>query len=279
MIIMLPEHRHYLNTHTESKNQLIGIIQSNKPIYLIALETSGLNPMNDEVIAIRISKNHLEDNGLVCDEQNFILVRPENPISDTISKINGITNEELQKADDIEKVMSQIYEYVGDDANIIGWNVESFLLPFLKNAGFNSGYMLNIKYIADLMELCKMVLPPTKKFKSYSLNAVIDHLKLKDVADKVDGYRQIFNIISTLLPGGAEQATVSDARYWEKSYTNKYIFFDTDCGKVTLDCNTGYWIESTPGFFDTVDLDAFLSYVCEKRQVKSIWDFIKLYRK
>ena len=52
---------------------------------------------------------------------------------------------------------------------------------------------------------------------------------------------------------------------------------ETDHGKVALNCNSGFWHESTPGFFDVADMDRLSEDILKKEHVQSVWDFIRLY--
>lgn len=96
----------------------------------------------------------------------------------------------------------------------------------------------------------------------------------KDFIDKM-GLKICYEKI--IFPLGYEKAKVRRTSYWEKSYTVRYIYIETDYGKVRLNCLTGYFEEDTPGIFDVIDLDYLTEYICERRNVPSIYDFIKLY--
>ena len=231
--------------------------------------------MKDEVIQINVSKNIFRDGVLVTQDEQHWNIKPENPVPENISKINGITNDMLADANDIEAVMAVIYEYMGLNPCILGWNVKDFTIPFLKNAGFNSGYMIDVDRYIDVLYLSKSLIQSSSSFKSYSYKSVLTHLGLKKDTVKTEGYVTIFNLLFDKIPSGCEKAEIKDIKYWKKSNAVQFLFLETDCGKISLNCNSAFWCEQTPGFFDSVDLDDLTMKICRIGNSENIWDCIK----
>ena len=264
--------------NADCRKQYISAINSGKPMFFISLETTGLDPMTDQVIGIRIIQSHINDRQFVLDGEKALLMKPDQPLDSNIEKISGITNEMLAKAKDPETIMAEIYDIIGQDPVLFGWNMEDFVIPFLKNAGFYSGYMVTPEFSIDLMEISQSLLPKGKNLTSYSLKNVASYLNVTG-NDKVGTCFRLANELSAYIPLGSEHTGIKSANYWTKGHNTRFLFFETDHGKVSLNCVNGYWMESTPGFFDAVDMDGFTKYVCSKRNVSSIWDFIHLYEK
>jgi DNA polymerase-3 subunit epsilon len=65
---------------------------------IIDLETTGLNPKIDEIIEIGILITSFtnEDGFIKIDDKINYLNEPKNPISDEVTKITGITNEDVK---------------------------------------------------------------------------------------------------------------------------------------------------------------------------------------
>lgn len=268
--------RHYKAAEKSAiRDNLRIIIRNRIPVFFLSLETTGLNPMTDRVIAIRLTKTHLtDDRTFEVEEEKALLIHSEKEIPENIEKISGITNEQLADAENIENVMRQIYYFLGKNPVVMGWNTESFLIPFFKNAGFYSGYMVHPGCVIDLMDMAKLLMPG---LNSYSMKAILKDLALTQVANKNTNYIHIADILVPLMPLGNESAKILKSRYWSKGYHHRYIFFETDHGNIGLDCCTGYWVEQTIGVFDVVDLNELTSYICYKQKVHSIWDFMNLY--
>lgn len=277
------ETRTYQKIYDENiRKHLMEMKNTGFPVCFLSMDTTGLDPEKDEIIRIGVVSVGFTGHCFeVSEHEHFsFLVHPEHPVPKKISKINGITNEDLSGASPIEVVMRQVYEKLGSKINIIGWNTEKFLVPFLKNAGFNSGYMIYPVCRLDLMNVSRSLLPQSKKLTSYSSFCVARFLDIyKDGMEKEIMYQKVYDALIPEFPSGTEQAKVISASLWKKSSSVRFIFFETDHGKVALNCNTGFWHEQTPGFFDTVDMDGLTDYILKKRNVADIWTFIQLYEK
>ena len=93
------------------------------------METTGLTPETDHIIEIACVKVR---NGIVIAELEY-LVRCNIPIPDFISKLTGISeNELIEKGISLEEAVSETFQFIGNDC-IIGHNV-AFDILFLQNA-------------------------------------------------------------------------------------------------------------------------------------------------
>ena len=106
---------------------------------IIAIETTGFNPKNNEIIEIGAVK--VRDNKITSIFQS--LARPMNPINPYISSLTGISNNMLADANPIGAVLDSFVSFTGDTV-IIGHNVnfdinflydqcETYLLHHLSN--------------------------------------------------------------------------------------------------------------------------------------------------
>ncbi len=90
------------------------------------LETTGISPNYDEVVEISAIKVR---EGRVVEEFNT-LVNPKRSIPRRASQVNGITNEMVADAPLFEEVLSNFFDFVGDDV-LVGHNIGSFDMKFL----------------------------------------------------------------------------------------------------------------------------------------------------
>jgi len=101
----------------------------NQELVFFDVETTGLNPINDEIIEIGAVKVR---NGVKIGEFQS-LIKPSKPISGEITQLTGITNELLQKeGNDRDEVLKKFLEFVGR-SKLIGHNAIEFDLKFLNN--------------------------------------------------------------------------------------------------------------------------------------------------
>lgn len=102
----------------------------------IDIETTGLSPEDDyiiEVAAVRF-RNGLET------ESFSSLIKPPIPIPIEATIINNISDYMVQDAPDMDTVMFQFFDFIGEDM-IVGHNIASFDIKFLRKfAYFDNGY-------------------------------------------------------------------------------------------------------------------------------------------
>ena len=97
------------------------------------VETTGLNPMENEIIEIGALKVR---NGKVA-ERFMEFIHPQNPISAAITDLTGITNEMVASARSRRQVVSDFLDFCEDDV-LIGHNV-SFDYSFMKSSAAKDG--------------------------------------------------------------------------------------------------------------------------------------------
>ena len=111
----------------------------------IDIETTGLSPDNDyiiEVAAVRFRNGH--------ETESFSsLIKPPISIPIEATIVNNISDDMVRDALDIGTVMVRFIEFIGDDM-LVGHNIASFDLEFLKNAicidnGYSDTYKM-VKY-------------------------------------------------------------------------------------------------------------------------------------
>ena len=148
---------------------------------LVDIETTGLSPVNDEIIeigAIKVKNNEIIDEY----EQLIKIDRILNPF---ITNLTGITNEMLKTGKVPMLVFKEFVEFVGKDV-IIGHNV-NFDLGFLNDKCKKYiNYDLNNDYV-DTMYLAKKLVPNSINYKLGTLANYFNvsyegaHRGLKDV--------------------------------------------------------------------------------------------------
>lgn len=135
-------------------------------------ETTGLSPDKNEIIeigAIRV------DDIKGTEHKTFsMLVKPTQPISKRITKINGIDNEMVSEADGISKAITEFYDFIGD-------------LPLIAhNASFDMKFLLhNLKEhdlefmdnpVVDTLYLARKAYPDLDNHK---LPTLVEHIGIK----------------------------------------------------------------------------------------------------
>ena len=120
-------------------------LQSSIPVYpfqtpyvIIDVETTGLNPSTDKIIQLTAIK-YSPDGTLIGTYTTYL--NPEIPIPPRITKINGITDKDVQDAPVAAKVYSQFLSFISN-LLLVGYNV-TFDLRFLAATFGESLYTRN----------------------------------------------------------------------------------------------------------------------------------------
>ena len=136
----------------------------------VDLETTGLAAESDAILEIGAVKFRLPTR---ADEEPMIarwstLVNPGRPIPYNISRLTGITQEELDSAPPLHKVLDDFRHFVGNYP-VVGHYV-SFELSFLQR----QGALIGQAHI-DTFELASLLLPTAQR---YSLGLLADFLSI-----------------------------------------------------------------------------------------------------
>ena len=116
------------------------------------IETTGLNPAVDRIIEVGMAR--VEAGNIT--QKYSALVYPGITVSDRITELTGIHNEELTGKPRIEDIIGEITEFIGDWP-VLGHNV-IFDFSFLKKAAVNNGLTINDDGI-DTLKLARRILP------------------------------------------------------------------------------------------------------------------------
>jgi len=152
-------------------------------VVVFDLETTGLNVNECEIIEIGAVKMR---RGQVI-ETFDTLIKPTNPIPADATAINNITNEMVQDALSIEKVMQDFYKFI-DGCVLVAYNI-AYDYGCLKAYGDKNGYVFDHKQV-DALKLAKKALP---QYKSHKLGKVVKILGI--TLD--NAHRALFDTIAT----------------------------------------------------------------------------------
>lgn len=143
-------------------------IYSFKKDYIVFdLETTGLDCIKDKIIEIAAIKYK---NYNQIDSFHF-LVNPRIEISDKITKLTGITNDDVKNAETIEKILPKFVEFI-EDYPLVAHN-SSFDLSFIeRNLKLSNMKLINNKNI-DTLFLSRKYIDFTKNHKLETLKKAL----------------------------------------------------------------------------------------------------------
>ncbi len=175
------------------------------------VETTGANPRRDEIIEIAAwAYEHRRPSG----EPFHTLVRPQRGyIPRAATNIHGIRYEDVADAPDIEEVLPQFLDYIGDDT-LVGHNIRRFDNRFIDKACSKlfagKGFY---PHAIDTLRLARRLLPDLDHYSlehlSHALNlhnGAIQHRSLEDLEVTAD----LFYLLADYLLLEKEQEALAE---------------------------------------------------------------------
>lgn len=134
----------------------------------VDVETTGLSPLYNELIEVSAIKYE----GAKKIDTFSTLIKPKKEISSTITNITGITNKMLENAPELDKVMPELVNFIGDNP-IVAHNA-NFDYSFLQN---NSNRSFTKNKVIDTVAISREMLP---NLPNHKLNTVARCIGIKE---------------------------------------------------------------------------------------------------
>ncbi len=121
-----------------------------KPLAVIDLETTGVNPGRDRIIEIAIVKANTD--GSIVKKRK--LINPGMPIPPESIEIHGITNEMVKDAPTFKQAANEIKQFI-EGCDIAGFNSNKFDIPMLVEEFMRNGVeiKLNKSRLLDVQKI------------------------------------------------------------------------------------------------------------------------------
>ncbi len=148
----------------QKNSQLWGKPVSEMRYCIFDLETTGLYPAYDEIIDFAYV---IVQNEKIIAEGSY-LVKTSIKISDSVKKLTGIKENDLEKASSLEEVLSEVRDQWerNNVELLVSHNLKNFDFPFL-NKAWQRVFSEKIRYLGiDTLPLARVFIPGKK---SYSL--------------------------------------------------------------------------------------------------------------
>ena len=159
------------------------------------IETTGLDPMYDEIIEIGAIKI---ENGKEIETFNT-LIKPEYEIDEFITELTGITNEMLKNAPPIDEVLPKFMTFIKDSI-ILGHNV-NFDINFIYDNLINEDMYPITNDFVDTLRLSRRLLPELKHHRLsdlanyYKIDTTGSHRSLKDVRITIEIFKKLEELV------------------------------------------------------------------------------------
>lgn len=110
------------------------MIQLNKPLAVLDLETTGVNISKDRIVEIAIIR--IQPDGEIKRKRKIL--NPEIPIPQNIVEIHGITNEMVKDAPTFKQAANEIKQFL-ENCDLAGYNSNRFDIPLLVEEFIRAG--------------------------------------------------------------------------------------------------------------------------------------------
>lgn len=154
------------------------------------IETTGFNFKKHKIIEIAVCK--VKDGNIV--DECTMFVNPKQPIHQAVTEITGITNDELEKAETIDKVLPKILEFIGQLPIVLHHSY--FVMGFIKQNCTNLNINLD-NQIIDTLPLCKKKLPDLKKYTIKAISKALGYDEV-EIISLIDYARWTFRVFESV---------------------------------------------------------------------------------
>lgn len=194
-------------------------IELKRPLAVIDLETTGINPGTDRIVELAIVKIMPDGTRQVKRK----LINPEMIISKTVSDIHGITNEMVKDAPTFKQVANEVKQFL-DNCDLGGYNSNKFDIPVLVEEFLRVGidFKFESRKLVDVQKIFYQMEPRTLSaaYKFYcnkelvnAHSAEADVMATWEVLDaQLARYPQLGNTIESILKVIGEEEIVDFAR-------------------------------------------------------------------
>ena len=207
-------------------------------------ETTGLKADTDEIIEFSGVKVSVKENGgFSIAEELDIFIKQDEPLSEEIVELTGITDDMLNEGLSRDDAFSKIKAFLGDEPIICGYNNVNFDNKFM--TALYSAYGAEFKPSScsiDVMKMAKEKLP-----KPYKLINVCEKFGISDKYTfhrSIDDARATLGCLLKLMPMYKEEdaaLTVTGAQRWNKHGYDRIYVTNTQKASIFYDVESGAW--------------------------------------
>jgi DNA polymerase-3 subunit epsilon len=228
------------------------MLQLNRPLAIIDLETTGINLGSDRIVEIAIVK-------ITTDGQKQVkrkLINPEMPIPAAASEVHGITDEMVSAAPTFRQVANEVKQFI-EGCDLGGYNSNRFDIPLLAEEFLRSGLEFDIRgrKLLDVQRIFHMMEQRTlgAAYKFYC-NKVLDGAHSAEVdatatweilEAQLERYPQLGNNLESILKVTGDEEIVDFARRFIMDNGKEVFNFGKHKGRPVVDV-----LRSEPQYYD-----------------------------
>lgn len=195
------------------KTTITNHLKLDRPLVIFDLETTGLSPLEDKIVEIAYER--IMTDGTI--ESKVYRLNPGRDIPEDASRINGIYWDDVKDCPTFATLAFELWKMF-DNADVGGFNIVGFDLPFLKaqfssvgkNFDFSDCKILDAKVLYHAKEARDMF-APRNLTAAYKLYCGKDHINAHTGAADVRATVEILEAILDKYPEFRDWDVIADA--------------------------------------------------------------------
>ena len=232
----------------KNKNLLTRAAQSHAFI-VFDTETTGLKK-DDQIIEIAAYKCDFKDGNFTPYDVLWFYIKPDKPIPEAITEINGISNEKVANCPDERQAHQIIKRFFGDNPVIGAYN-SGFDIKMLKNMFQRCGDEFVVGLEIDILKIARDIFCE-QKMKDHKLATIANTygvdkgIQFHDAKDDVTVLVRVINamikdINENGVSDGLERVRVYRINYYPGYRGNSRIYIPTSKGVLFYDFKSQRW--------------------------------------
>ncbi len=228
------------------------MLQLNRPIAFIDLETTGINLGSDRIVEIAIVR-------IAPDGQKQVkrkLINPEMPIPAGATEVHGISDEMVASAPTFKQVANEIRQFI-EGCDLGGYNSNRFDIPLLAEEFLRAGQEFDIrgKKLLDVQRIFHMMEQRTLSaaYKFYcnknldgAHSAEVDATATWEILEaQLEKYPQLGNTVESVVKATGEEEIVDFARRFVMENGKEVFNFGKHKGRPVVDV-----LKAEPQYYD-----------------------------
>ena len=190
-------------------------------------ETTGLSPVDDDIIEFSAVRYEDRDGQYIETDALDIFINPGRSIPEEITRITGITNQQIAKEGvSPEEAARRIYEFMGDAPVVIGYNSLSFDQNFMNSLYRKTlGSEFKPSFHLDVIKMAREKFQGSHKLVCMAEKAgIADRFRFHSSLDDARATFEVFKYILPLYdkaepPTDTAAVKITGFKRWQKSDT------------------------------------------------------------
>ncbi len=200
-------------------------VAQKKEFFIYDTETTGLSPVDSDIIEFACLKVAVEERGFVIKDTLDVYINIGYPLPEIITNITGITDAELlENGISPKEAADRISSFLGDTPILAGYNSVKFDTGFVKKLFENAGISFEYLFQLDVLTMAKEKTPKPHKLCDMAEKAGVKDITFHRALADCQATLEVFKYLLPMYAEPEDRAEIADikimgVRRWTKSHT------------------------------------------------------------